>query len=112
MGNMFDRGDQQRMRCREPRIIQDIAPAHQGTEPHPRIGNLDLVEARQLAQVDQERGRRDAERQHRHERLPACDRLGVAVARGQESDRLGERRGTRIFERRQFHADVSIREGR
>src|SRR5262249_42468500 len=34
--------------------------------------------------------------------------LGVAVARGQKRDRLGERRRTRIFERRQFHAVFSF----
>ena len=57
----------------------------------------------ELAQVDEQRRRSNAERHHRHQALAAREHLGVAVARGEQRDRLGERRRARIFESGQFH---------
>src|SRR5215831_5641113 len=35
--------DQQRMRAPEARMIQDVAPAHHGAEPHAGVGDVDAV---------------------------------------------------------------------
>ena len=100
---------QQRMRSRKPRVVLDVAPAHHGAEPHAVGGDPDLAQFVQLAQIDQQLRRGEAERQHRHQALPAGDHLGLAVVRGEQLDGFGERGRTGIIERRQFHGAFSAR---
>ena len=68
----------------------------------PRIRNPDSAQIGELAQVDQQRGLGEAEREHRHQALAAGDRLGVVV-RGEEFDRFRECGRAGIVEGRQFH---------
>ncbi len=89
MRDVLDGGDQQRMRVRSRASSRMSRQRTMRAEPHAGVGDLDRAEAGQLAQVDQQRGRRHAERQHRHQRLAAGDHLGVAVVRRQQRDRLG-----------------------
>src|SRR5262249_28291910 len=67
------------------------------------LRNPDPAQIGKLAKIDEQRGLSEAERQHRNEALAACDRLGVAVTRGQELNGFGERRRACIVEGRQFH---------
>ena len=108
MRDVRDRRLQQRMRGREPRIVLDVAPAHHGAEPHAVGGNLDLVQLGQLAQVDEQRRRSDTERQHRHQALPAGDGTCLPIMGGKQRDGFGQRGGTGIFERRQFHGPTAF----
>ena len=88
MRDMRDGRDQQRMRRLQPRVLENVAPAHHGAERDAAIGDLDLPQLRKLAQIDQQRGSSDAKRQHRHETLAAGKRLGLAVMSGEEGDSL------------------------
>ena len=103
MGDFGDRGLEQGMCGGQALIVQNVAPAHHGAEPHAVGGNLDLAQIDKLAQIDQQRRLRQPERQHRDEALAACEQLGIAVARGKQRHRLGQRGRTCIFERRHFH---------
>ena len=91
------------MRRRQARIVLDVAPAHHGAERNAVVGNPDVAQLSQLAQVDQKARRREPEGEHRHQALPAGQRFRIAIARGQERHRFGERRRTGIFEGRHFH---------
>ena len=101
--DMRDRGLEQRMRADEPRVVLDVAPAHHGAERDAVGGNPDLAQLRELAQIDQQRRLRQPERQHRHQALAAGERLGVAVARGEQLHGFGQRRRARIVEGRHLH---------
>ena len=102
MSHFGDGGLEQRMRGYEALIIQDVAPAHHGAEPHAFGGNLDLAQIGELAQIDEQRGLRQPEGQHGYEALAARERLGV-VAGGEQCYGLGERGRARILEWRHFH---------
>ena len=108
MRDMRDRRLQQRMRGRKPRVVQDVAPAHHGAEADAVGADPDLSQFFQLAQVDQQLRRGDAERQHRHQALAAGDHLGVAVLRGEQLHGFGERGRAGVVERRQFHVIGSL----
>ena len=103
MRDMRDRGGEQRMRGRKPRVILDVAPAHHGAEVHAVRGDPDLPQLLELAQVDEQRGRGKPECKHRHQALAAGERLRVPVARREQRNCLRQRRGARIFKRRHFH---------
>ena len=45
------------------------------------LGDLDLPQFREFAQIDKQRRRGDAKRQHRHQRLAAGERLCLAIVR-------------------------------
>ena len=109
MRDVFDGRDQQRMRLAQPRVVEDVAPAHHGAERDAVVRDLDLPQLGELAQIDQQRRRSDAERQHRHQTLAAGQRLGFAVMRRQQRDRVGERGRTGIFEGWEFHAGTLTR---
>ena len=102
MRDVGDRGLEQRMRGLEPFVVLDVAPAHHGAERDARIRNPDSAQIGELAQVDKQRGLGEAEGEHRHQALAACDRLGVVV-RGEEFDRFRECGRAGIVEGRQFH---------
>ena len=96
------------MRGGEPRIVLDVAPAHHGAEPHAVGGDLDLAQLRELAQVDQQRRRDDAEGQHRHQALPAGNGARLPAMGGEQRDGFSERGGTGVFERGQLHGRVGL----
>ena len=103
MRDVSDGRHQKRMRLVQPRVLEDVGPAHHGAERHPALPDLDLPQLRKLAQIDQERRCRDPKGQHRHETLAAGERLGFAVMRGEECDSLGNAGRAGVFERREFH---------
>ena len=100
MRDVLDRRDQQRLRLAQSRVVEDVAPAHHGAEGDAVIRDLDLPQLGKLAQIDQQRRRSDAKRQHRHQALAAGQRLGFAVMGRQECDRVGERGRAGVFEGR------------
>ena len=106
--DVLNRGLQQRMGGRQTRVVLDVAPAHHGAEPHTVGGYLDLLELRQLAQVDEQRRRDHAEREHRHQALAAGDRPRIPAAGSKQRDRFGKARRAGVFERRQLHDSVSF----
>ena len=101
--DLTDRGLEQGMRGIEPRVVLDVEPAHHGAEPHAGVGDLDPPQLGELAEIDDERGRGDAERHHRHQALAAGEYLGVAVARPEQRHRLAKRRRAGIVEGGEFH---------
>ena len=101
--DMRDRGLEQRMRGLEPLVVFDVAPAHHGAERHALLRNPDAAQIGELAKIDEQRGLGEPEGEHRHEALAARDRLGVAVARGEELDGFRKRCRAGIVEGRQFH---------
>ena len=103
MRDMLDGGDQEWMRAAQPLVVENIAPAHHGAERNAVIGDFDLAQFRDLAQIDQQGRRGDAERQHRHETLPAGEQLRLAVKCGQQRHSLGNAWRTDIVEGRKFH---------
>src|SRR5260370_117152 len=70
------------MRRAQARVGHDIAPANHGSEDDAVRRSVDLAKVRQLAQVDQQGRRGEAERQHRHEALTAPDQLRGSGGRG------------------------------
>ena len=100
MRDMLDGRDQERMRLAQSRVVEDVAPAHHGAERDAVIRDLDLPQLGELAQIDQQRRRGDAERQHRHQALAAGQRLGLAVVRGEQRNRFGDRGRAGVFEGR------------
>ena len=90
MRDMADGGDKERMRAGQARIVENVPPAHHGAELDAVIRNPDVPQLFDLAQIDDERRRGDAERQHRHQTLPAGERLGVAAMRGKKRESFRE----------------------
>ena len=75
---------EQRMRGGEPLVVEDVAPAHQRAEADAVRADLDLLQARQFPQIDQQRRLCDAERHHRHQALAAGQGLGLAAVIGEQ----------------------------
>ena len=48
MRDMRDGFDQERMRRAQPRVVENIAPAHHGAERDALVGNLDLPQLFEL----------------------------------------------------------------
>ena len=83
--------------------VLDRGVGGQRAEPEAvgRVGDdLQIVEP---ADVDQQVGKRDAERQHRHQRLAAGDRRGRRAAAAERDARFGHRLRPDIVERRRLH---------
>ena len=87
MRDVVDRGPEQRMRGRKPRVVVDVAPAHQRAERAP-VALILIPRGRQLRMSTSSEGWAIAERQHRHQGLAAGERLGVAVMGRQQRDGL------------------------
>ena len=100
MRDVLDGRDQQRMRLAQPRVVEDVAPAHHGAEGDAVVRDLDLPQLGELAQIDQQRRRSDAERQHRHQALAAGQRLGFAVMGCEQRNRFVDRGRAGVFEGR------------
>jgi len=96
------------MRSGKPHIIENVAPAHHGAEPDAVSADLDLAQARQFAQIDQQGGLSYAKCHHRHQRLAAGQRLGVAVVGRQQRHGFIDGGRTGVFEGRKFH-DFKLR---
>ena len=103
MGDVADCVAEQRMRGRKPRVVEDVAPTHHGAEPDAVGADLDLAQAGQFAQINQQRRLCHPERHHRHQRLAPGQRLGVAVVGGQQCHGFIDGGGTGVFEGRKFH---------
>ena len=91
------------MRGGEPLVVEDVAPAHQRAEPDAVGADLDLLQAGQLPQIDQQRRLGDAKRHHRHQALAAGERLRLAVVRGEQRNGFVEGGRAGVFEGRKFH---------
>ena len=91
------------MRGREPLVVEDVAPAHQRAEAHAVRADLDLLQARQFPQIDQQRRLGDAKRHHRHQALAAGQGLRLAAVIGEQRDGFIDGGWAGVFERRKFH---------
>jgi hypothetical protein len=72
------------------------------------LSDADLLKLRDLAEVKDQGGRGNAERQHRHEALAAGERFGVAIMSGQERDRFGDTGRAGVLEWRQLHELTTV----
>jgi hypothetical protein len=84
---MRDGRAQQRLSARQPRISLDIAPAHLGTKPDAVGADSNAAQPGQPAQIDQQAGRGEPKREHRHQALTAGEHLRARV-RGEQGDGL------------------------
>ena len=67
-------------------------------------GGDDPVEPGHAVDVDEVRGAREPVGEERHEALPAGEQLRVLAAVGEQRERVVERFGARVRERRRLHA--------
>ncbi len=104
MRHVADGGDKERMGAGQARIVENVPPAHHGAQFDAIIRNPDVAQLIELAQIDDERRRGDPKRQHRHQALPAGQRLGVAAVRGKEGESFREAGRASVRERRELHA--------
>ena len=109
MRDVADRLPQQRMRRRQPPIVLDVAPAHQGAEAHAVVADVDIAEPGNAPQIDEQARRRQAEGENRHQALPAGDdgRLGIGP---EQSDGFPQGARGLVIEGRGFHSHASRRE--
>jgi hypothetical protein len=96
--DVADRFDEQRVRCLQPRIILDVAPARARAEVNPVIVDPDSAQSAEIAKVDEKRRLREPKRHRRKQALPAGDDLRFARAGREESHDFGRGRRRRVFE--------------
>ena len=78
MRHVLDGGHQQRMRVAQARVGKNIAPAHHGAERNAGLGNPDLREFIQLAEIDK---RASARRRGTPASAPGSGRRRAALPR-------------------------------
>src|SRR5258708_5477163 len=103
MRHMRDGRHQQGMRMCESIVPFNVAPSHKCADVQAVSADVDLLQPRQAADIDQEFWRREPEGQHRHQALTTRDHLGFATVRGKDLDRLRERARANIFQLRKLH---------
>ena len=108
MRDMRHRRLEQRLRRQKTRVGFDVAPANARAEGRAAGVDLDVAQARHLAQIDQAVRRSEPKGEDRHETLAAGDDLRLVVRLGQKGQRLIERRRAGIIERTRFHAGLSV----
>ena len=81
--------------------------ANHRSHPEVVVRALDGAELGDPVEVDQALEAREAQREHRHEALPAGEHLGVVAMAGEQLDGLGERVRRLVGERRRLHRRVT-----
>ena len=86
-------GDRAGRTGEDPKLGRVLELCVRGQRPDPPVAvlALDPVQAGDLAQVDEQRRRRQPQLHQRDQRVPAGQRLGVLAAVGERPDRLVER---------------------
>jgi hypothetical protein len=98
---------QEWMRHREPPVVLDVAPAHEGAEPHAGIvANADVAEPGKKAQVDQQAWGRQPQGEDRHQALSTGDHGCVGIG-PKQTNGLPEARRRVVVEGRGLHFHAS-----
>jgi hypothetical protein len=92
------------MRVAQRRMLQDVAPAHACPEVNAVDADLDGIQSRDAADVDQHRRLSQPERQHRHQALATGERARIATVQFEQVEGFGEGRRGCVFEGRKLHA--------
>src|SRR5947208_9051197 len=102
MRDMRDGRVQQRMRCHQPLVVFDVAPAYERAEPEAVAADGNIAEPGQPPQIDQQARVRQAEGENRHQALSPGDdrRLGV---RREQVDCFAKGTGGLVIEKRGVH---------